>query len=61
MSKNYLIIQLITILPAAALFFSNIKDAKTIAVFLLFVGFASTFIEWKQKDYRIRDLIDRFF
>lgn len=62
MKNSYLKIYLITIIPAAILFFSNIDGSKVASAIILFGGFFATFVEWKQdEDFRIKEFIDKYF
>ncbi|HJE02791.1 MAG TPA: hypothetical protein K8U92_02855 [Aliarcobacter thereius] len=62
MENSYLKIYLITIIPAAILFFSNIDGSKVASAIILFGGFLATFVEWKQdEDFRIKEFFDKYF
>ncbi|WP_418180558.1 hypothetical protein ACNSOL_00015 [Aliarcobacter lanthieri] len=62
MKKSYLKIYILTIIPAAILFMSNLEGSKEAAIFLLFCGFFLTFLNWKKdSDWRVRDFIDKAF
>lgn len=60
--KSYLKIYILTIIPAAVFFISNLEGSKETAVFLLFGGFFLTFLNWKKdSDSRVKDFINRVF
>ncbi|KLE01840.1 hypothetical protein L5F43_03770 [Aliarcobacter butzleri] len=62
MKKSYLKIYILTIIPAAIFFMSNLEGSKEAAVFLLFGGFFLTFLNWKKNsDCRVKDFINRVF
>lgn len=58
---NYVIIFLLTILPAAYIFNSNIEKSIFFSLMLLFGGIFVAFLNWKKEDMRVRKFINKFF